>query len=126
MTDCPDCAKLRAEVAELSRALDGAVWARNDQAAKIARLFGVSPQQGELLSLLYDAKAPLSGSLLSEALPRADHVTENDQYGKFASVVVCNIRKRVGKSSVQSGPRRRGYQLGTLARERIAEMLANG
>lgn len=123
MTPCPNCARLRAENAELSRALDGAVWLRNDQAARISRLLGVSQQQGQLLSILYDADAPMTGTELSVALPRNDHAEENDQFSKFASVVICNIRVRLGKSTVKTLPRHGGYVLGDFTRERIKEML---
>lgn len=124
--DCPDCAKLRVEIAELSRALDGALWVDNPRAEKLARVRGVSPQQGSLLLALFNAYPERLTSLQLTELITLDHSKDYDQaQRKYGSVVVCHIRKKLGEGVIESAHGRAGYSLYPAEHERLTRLLGN-
>lgn len=119
---CPDCAAKNLEIAELSRALDGAVWVRNDEAAKVARALGLSPQQGEVVYLLYKSAVPMTSRQLTEGLDPVDSVKERFD-PDYASVVICHARKRLSADTILSRQGQAGYSLSSEVRARLAQVL---
>lgn len=119
---CPECAALKVEIAELNRALDGAVWVRDDDAAKVARGLGLSPQQGQIVYLLYKAGTPLTARQLTEGLDPIGSV--KDRYDMdYATVVICVARKRLPTGSIVSRHGRAGYSLSPVLRTKVKELL---
>lgn len=114
---------MKAEIAELNRALNCAVWVRDDDTAKVARGLGLSPQQGQIVYLLYKADMPLTARQLTEGLDPVDSV--KDRFDPdYASVVICVARKRLPAGAIVSRHGKAGYSLSPALRDRVAGLLS--
>lgn len=121
---CSRCAELEAQVAEFERVFQGAIWTEAGPADKIARVLGISGQQAALLHLLFKAHPErLTSRQLTEGLPLASDSVDDNRSEHYGSVIVCHLRKRLGKNAVVSQHGHGGYALPPDMFARLSEIL---
>lgn len=124
---CEHCAEKDVYIAELEKALTGAVWPRTDDAAALVMSLKLSPQQAELVGLLYRAGArALSVVDLEAALKKT--YPNSERTLKLVHVVIRMIRERLGKDFIETNKCDWrdigvGYNLSNDARRRVARVL---
>lgn len=130
MHACATCDDLRRQVRELEETLDRAIYATDDARARLVWQLRVSPQQADLINLLYRAGQQYVPTVdLEAALPRAEvyglaRQTQDTEFRSvgFVSAVVLNTRARLGTDFIESRVRS-GYRLSNQARERVHQIL---
>lgn len=97
------------------------VLAREIEAVR--EVFGFTPQEAHACLILYRAKErPVSRVAILDQLPVVTR--SEDSIGKHVQVIVCRIRKLMGKDAViTSGDGHYRYRLSADARTRVAAAL---
>jgi len=116
---CPYCRERNAYIRELERALAGAIWPKNSVTTAIRMDLCLSPQQANLVSALYDSRADYVSSGDLQMIMPAMYGKQEDRTAKYPNVVVCNVRKQLGKGFIEThamGPAGLGFRLSKDAR----------
>lgn len=127
--DCPHCAEKETYIKELEQALDGAVWPRRDDTATLVMALKLSPQQAELVGLLYRA-APRALTVVDIEAALKPHTSKMERTTKLVHVVVRTTRQRLGTEFIETNKCDWrdigvGYNLSTDARRMVARMLGD-
>lgn len=132
--ECPHCAEkeswisvLEARVAELERALEGAVYAVDREASALTAELRVSPQQAQVILILWRSRTGhIDKQSIIDALPDpigngARHKSRERSPG-FMSSVVRQIRTQLGQDFIENA-QTMGYRLSPPAHQRVSRII---
>lgn len=113
-------------IAELERALEGAVFVTDAEARRLEVHFGFGPATGRLVYALYKARCPLRVEEIDALLPVSKQVANRCEEGfrqlGTIKVLIVKVRQILGKDAIGSGYGS-GYWLTPTGRELIEKAL---
>lgn len=122
---CSGCDDRDALIAELERALEGAVWVTGHEVSVIQKNLGLSPTQARMVLMMHKAgDAFVQAFDLMNALPRGEisgQIAEAPN-AKMAGVLTHKIRRKLGVGFIENKPWA-GYRLSRRARSTVTAAL---